>query len=111
MMGHINVENLRHLIKEDMVTGINVDLNSTPVFCEPCVKAKIDCKPSPKKSNTTYTLYGEKVVADLWGPAKVDSLGGNKYYFLFKDLASREERVYFLKTRSEAFNHYKKYEA
>ena len=110
-MGHINHEDLRRLIKDGMVTGLNVDLNSKPEFCEACIKAKSDRKPFPKKSNTTYSKYGEKVVADLWGPARVDSLGGNKYYSLFKDLASREERVYFLKTKSEALTTYKKYEA
>jgi hypothetical protein len=44
-------------------------------------------------------------------PARVVSLGGNKYYFLFKDLSSQEEKVYFLKAKSETFGDYKKYEA
>jgi hypothetical protein len=99
------------MVKEGMVTGIEVDLDSKPEFCEVCVKAKADRKPFPKKSETVYTKYGEKVVSDLWGPARVESLGGKKYYFLFKDLASREEKVYFLKAKSEAFLDYKKYEA
>ena len=39
------------------------------------------------------------------------SLGGKEYYLLFKKLFSHEERIYFLKHKSEAFEHYKKYEA
>jgi hypothetical protein len=65
----------------------------------------------PKKSDTVYKSYGDKVVADLWGPARVELLGGKKYYFLFKSLNSREEKVYLLQVKSEAFTHYKKYEA
>jgi len=110
-MGHINHEDLRRLVKDEMVTGLNLDQNSKPEFCEACTKAKSDRKPFPKKSDTTYLNYGEKVVADLWGPARVDSLGGNKYYSLFKDMSSREEKVYFLKAKSDALTIYKKYEA
>jgi hypothetical protein len=110
-LGHINHNDLRKMVKAEMVTGINVNLDSKPEFCEVCVKAKAEQKPFPKKSETAYTKYREKVVSDLWGPAKVESLGGKKYYFLFKDLSSPEEKVYFLRAKSEAFINYKKYEA
>lgn len=110
-MGHINHDSLLKMVKDGMVTGVEVDLNSKPDFCETCIKAKVDRKPFPKKSKTVYTKYGEKVVADLWGPAKVTSLGGNRHYFLFKDLSSWEEKVHFLKVKSEAYSVYKKYEA
>lgn len=45
------------------------------------------------------------------GPARVQSLGGKKYYYLFKDLHSDEGKVYVLKAKSEAFADYKKYKA
>jgi len=102
-MGHINHNNLQKLVKEGMVTGIEVDLDSKPEFCEACVKAKADRKPFSKKSETVYTKYREKVVVDLWGPARVKSLGGKKYYFLFKDLASHEGKVYFLRAKYRAW--------
>ena len=110
-MGHRNHDDLCRMVKQGMVTGIEVDLDSKPKFCKACIKAKADRKPFPKKSETVYTKYGEKVVSDLWGPARVESLGGKKYYFLFKDLCSCEEKVYFLKAKSDAFTHCKKYEA
>jgi len=110
-MGHINHDDLHKMVKEGMVTGINVDLDSKPEFCEACIKAKADQKPFPKKSGTVYSKYGEKVIADLWGPVQVELLGRKKYYYLFKDLASHEEKVYFLRVKLEAFIDYKKYEA
>jgi len=68
-MGHINHDDLCKMVKEEMLTGIDVDLDSKPEFCEACVKTKADQKPFPKKSKMVYTKYGKKVVTDLWGPA------------------------------------------
>jgi hypothetical protein len=108
-MGHINHDDLRRMVKEGMVKGVELDYNSKPEFCEACIKAKADRKPFPKESKTVYEKYGDKVVGDLWGPARVESLGGKKYYFLLQDLSSHEEKVYFERAKSEALNDYKKY--
>ena len=67
--------------------------------------------PFPKESKSEYKAYSDKVVADVWGPAPMKSIGGKEYYLLLKDLFSHEEHIYFLKHKSEVFNHYKKYEA
>jgi hypothetical protein len=99
------------MVEKGMVTGINLDLLSKPEFCEPCIKAKATRKSFPKESKTEYKAYGDKVVADVWGPAPVKSIGGKEYYLLFQDLFSHEERIYFIKQKSEVFEHYKKYEA
>ena len=110
-MGHVNHDDLRRMVEKGMVTGIDLDLSSEPGFCEICIKAKATRKPFPKDSNTEYKTYGDKVVADVWGPAPLKSIGRKEYYLLFKDLFSREERIYFLKHKSEVFDHYRKYEA
>jgi hypothetical protein len=110
-MGHVNHDDLRRMVEKGMVTGINLDMSSKSDFCQSCIKAKATRKPFPKESKSEYNAYGDKVVTDVWGPAPVKSLGGKSYYLLFVDLSSHEERVYFLKHKSEAFNDYKKYEA
>ena len=110
-MGHVNHEDLRRMVKEQMVVGINLDMTSKPDFCETCVKAKAPRKPFPKESKMEYKAYSDKVITDVWGPALVKSLGGKDYFLLFQDLYSHEERIYFLKHKSEVFEHYKKYEA
>lgn len=94
-----------------MVTRINLDLNSKPEFCEACIKAKATCKPFPKESKTEYKAYGDKVVANVWGPAAVESIARKRCYLLFQDLHSHKEKVYFLRQKSESFPDYKKYEA
>ena len=110
-MGHVNHEDLRRMVVKGMITGINLDMLSKADFCESCIKAKATRKSFPKESKSEYKTYGDKVVSDVWGPAPVKSLGGKHYYLLFKDLFSHEERIYFLKQKSEVFNHYKKFEA
>jgi hypothetical protein len=109
-MGHINHDDLCRMVKEGMVKGVKLNYNSKPKFCGACIKAKADRKPFPKESKTVYEKYGDKVVGDLWGPARVESLGGKKYYFLLQDLSSHEEKVYFKQAKSEVLNDYKKYE-
>ena len=94
-----------------MVIGIELDFDSKPEFCEACIKAKASHKPFPKKSNTTYHNYGDKVVADMWGPAPVESLGHKRYFQLYQDLSSHGEHVYFNHEKSEGFDNYKKYKA
>ena len=49
--------------------------------------------------------YGDKVSADIWGPAQVESLGGKWYYNLFQYKHSHKEKVYFM------LDYYKCYKA
>jgi hypothetical protein len=110
-MGHVNHEDLWHMVENGMVTGINLDMSLKPEFCKACIKAKVTHKPFPKESKTEYKSYGDKVVSDVWGPASVESIGGNRYYNLYQDQRSHEEVVYFMKNKLETFSDYKKYEA
>lgn len=100
------------MLKEQMATGINVDLGTTVGFCEACVQAKAARKPFPKRSdNKDAKAYGDKVVIDLWGPAEVPSLNGSLYSANYEDVATHKERVDFLKKKSGTFESYKAYKA
>jgi hypothetical protein len=110
-MGHVNFKDLQKMVKQGMVTGIDLDFDSKPDFFKACVKAKMMRKPFPKWSETKYTKYGDKVISDTWGPAPVESLGGKKYFQIYQDLSSHKECIYFNKKKSEGFDNYKKYEA
>src|SRR5271154_5921341 len=110
-MGHVNHDDLRKMVRDGMATGIKLDLDLKPEFCDACIKAKATHKSFPKKSETAYQNYGDKIVADTWGPALVESLGHKKYFQLYQDCSSHKERVYFNREKSESFDNYKKYEA
>jgi hypothetical protein len=78
-LGHIACSAIKHMVKNGMIAGLEIDLTSKEEFCEPYTKAKATCKPFPKESSSRATHFGECVHWDLWGPASTKSLGG-KYY-------------------------------
>jgi len=100
------------MVKEGTVTGIDLDMDSKPELCHRCIEAKATCIPFPKMSTSNRAKkYGDKIVADLWGPADTASIKGRKYYLAFQDVYSHETRVYFLPRKSDAFENYKFEEA
>ena len=111
-MGHNNRDDLRKMVKEEMIKGIDLDLTSTLEFCKPCIAAKATRKSFPK-ANTVENVkaHSDKVMANVWGPAEVESISRKKYYLLFQDRYSHEEYIYFMTKKSEAIKNYKRYEA
>ena len=111
-MGHINHDDLRRMVKEETITGIDLDTSSKAELCPGCIEGKAPRRPFPKLSTSSQAKkYGDKVVSDLWGPTEIESLKGKKYYILFQDEYTHEQRIYFLHKKSEAFEAYKVYEA
>jgi hypothetical protein len=114
LMGHVNHNNLRKMVHDGQVTGVELNMDLKPEFCETCIKAKALWKPFPipkHLSKDKIVAYSSKVSSDVWGPAQVKLLGGNSYSNSYLNHYSHEERVYFLKRKSETFDWYKKYEA
>ena len=70
-LGHIAPSAIKYAITKGHITGIQLDPESKPEFCEACAKAKAAWQPFPKESETCATKYGERVHWDLWGPASV----------------------------------------
>ncbi|KIK32347.1 hypothetical protein CY34DRAFT_101686, partial [Suillus luteus UH-Slu-Lm8-n1] len=77
------------MVTKGMVEGIEITSSSDNTFCETCVKAKITRQPFPDQSNSRASQYGERIHTDVWGPAKVQSLGKKRYYVTFTDDYSR----------------------
>ncbi len=112
LMGHPSEAVLITMAKSGSTLGIRVDLGTKVGFCQACVQAKAARKPFPKISlgNETAKAYGDKVVTDVWGPADTESISGHKYSNTYQDVSSREEKVYFMKKKSESYSRYLKYE-
>jgi hypothetical protein len=110
-LGHISHAAIKHAVSNGLITGIDLDSNSKPEFCEACAKAKSARQPFPKESKTRAQKYGEHVHWDLWGPATVKSLNGNSYAAARIDDATRETKLYFQQKKSETSQSYKKDEA
>jgi hypothetical protein len=55
--------------------------------------------------------YGQQIYSNVWGPCQTETPGGQKYFMSFTDDTIRETWLYLLKTKSEVFTVYKRFEA
>ena len=101
--GHISTSSLERLIKEGMVNGILINQTTSPSkSCEACIEAKQAHKPFPKEAENRSQIPGEQFMSDVWGPARVESIGKWKWYISFMDDCTRYGTVLFLKQKSDA---------
>lgn len=105
--GHITHTAIRYAVTQNLITGINLDLDSKPEFCEPCAKAKLARQPFLQESQTHATEFGEQIHWDMWGPASVKSLSGHYYAAARIDDATWENKLYFQEKKNETFDSYK----
>lgn len=87
--GHLSYPQLKTLVQDDMVDGINVRPEDFMAeLCEPCIMAKHNKAPfGHSESKTTAPL--ELIHMDVCGPMQTTSLGGSKYVATFLDDYSR----------------------
>lgn len=112
-MGHISPGIAKKLVTQGFVTGVRlVSTADAEIFCESCVYAKATRKSVPKaREGERAKRFGEEVHSDLWGPAPVQTKGGRRYYITFVDDYTRLTHLYLLRTKDEAFEAYKEFEA
>ena len=110
-LGHISYPAIKHAVSSGFITGIDLDADSKPIFCEACAKAKSARQPFPKESETRAAKFGECVHWNLWGPAAVKSLNGHLYMAARIDDTTRETKLYFQLKKSETVQSYKLDEA
>ena len=80
-------------------------------ICEGCAKGKHARESFPKGSawRAQYPLH--LIHSDICGPMQTQSLGKSSYFITFIDDYSRMCWVYFLKTKDEAFDTFKRFKA
>ena len=106
---HIGFDNLRKIIKNDLVDGIDVKITKEKYACENCYDGKnhkIPFYPNKSESNRNPISL---IHSDICGPIKPESLGGGNYFITFIDDATRFCWIYILKHKSEAFETFKKF--
>lgn len=108
--GHLNINDLYALSKNDMVRGLK--LSPPKNFeCSTCAVCKIRAKSYTSYSKVYSTDVLQLVHTDLCGPMRHTSEGGSKYFISFIDDYSRYLVIYFLKKKSDAFQVFKQYKA
>ncbi|CAM8877197.1 unnamed protein product [Rhodiola kirilowii] len=74
--------------------------------CESCRFAKHHRLSSSPRVNNGVSAPFELVHSDVWGPCPVPSVPGFRYFVTFVDDFSRMTWIYFMKNRSELFQHF-----
>lgn len=99
-LGHISERGLQELEKQGLLCGDKVEGLE---FCEHCIYGK---QTRVKFNTGIHKTKGklDYIHSYLWGPSKVPSHGGNRYFITFIDDFSRKVWIYLLKTKDEAFN-------
>ena len=102
--GHQNEVLLRETAKAQ-----NVILTGEMQPCLGCSLAKGLRKPIPSSSTTRATTKLARVYVDLCGPKSVASRGGKRYVLLVRDCYTRFTWIYFLKSKSEAVDCFRRF--
>ena len=107
--GHLNIKGLKLLSQKGIVRDLpqigSLDL------CEGCIYGKQARKSFPSGQSWRASKCLELVHVDLCGPMRTTSLGGSKYFLLFTDDYCRMSWVYFLTSKSETFENFRKVKA
>ena len=77
-------------------------------FCEHCVFGKATRVKFAKTVHETQNQL-DYIHSDLWGPSRVPSLGGARYFLTLIDDYFRKVWIYFLKNKNETFLKFKEW--
>ncbi|GJX39143.1 ribonuclease H-like domain-containing protein [Tanacetum coccineum] len=97
-LGH-PADQVLNVLKNDL----NLPKNTSVSACETCHRVKQTREPFPLSDHKSVKP-GELVHLDLWGPYKVSSREGFKYFLTIVDDYSRAVWTYLLKTKDEVFD-------
>ncbi|KAM2036667.1 hypothetical protein ACFX16_039588 [Malus domestica] len=109
-LGHLYFGGIKKLKDNDMVHGLPY-LDEYDKVCEGCQYGKQHRERFPSGQAQRAGAPLELVHVDLCGPMRIESTGGNKYFMLLVDDATRMIWVYFLRFKSEAFTCFQKFKA
>ena len=104
-LGHMGERGMQILSKQDLLCGHKT---KSLEFCEHCVFGKLHRKKFPKVVHKTKGTL-DYIHSDCWGPSKVESLKGHRYFVSMIDDYSRKTWITFMKHKSEAFNSFKEW--
>ena len=105
-MGHNNVEDIYKL--KDHAVGLQVNDHDL-ANCEICQLNKSKKLPVPKDSGIRASDVLEIVHTDILGSIQREAVDGHRYAIRFVDSFSRYQKLYFLRSRDEAFEKFEQF--
>ena len=103
-LAHQNVAQVRSFLNKN---NIEFDDNKQ-FFCEKCPLGKMHKLPFQSSSSVT-NFTGEIIHVDLCGPMQKQSLGGARYFLMFKDGYSHYRKVFFIREKTMVVDHLSEY--
>lgn len=94
-MAHQNFECIKDILKNN-----NIKFSGKANTCTECLKGKQHRLPFQRSESST-SKAGELVHADVCGPMEETSIGGSRYFLLWKDDYSNYRTIYFMSHKSE----------
>ena len=104
-LGHKNVESIRAMIKNNVVTDVKIGKNVVDQKCEVCLMGKIKRSPFPIKCVIKSSSILDLVHSDLCGPMNHVTPSGGRYFLTFIDDYSR----YIIKNKCEVYDKFRDY--
>lgn len=90
------------MIINGLISGVNPAVQRN-FFCDPCLQGKHHRHPH-KEEGSRKEEIAARVFANVCGPLSTESIGGARYFLLFKDEKSCFMNVYFLKHKSDVYD-------
>ena len=103
---HQNFRAIDDMRRGEMVRGLP-NVNFSDRLCRSCVAGKQSRSSFPSASSFRATKRLELLYGDICGPITPSTIGNRRYYFLLIDDFTRIMWVFFLREKSEAFQHFK----
>ena len=104
-LGHINLDRINRLVKDDPLRNLNV---VTLPVCESYLEGKMTKRPFSAKGERSKEPL-QLVHSDVCGPLSVQARGGYEYCVTFIDNYSRYGYVYLMHKKSETFGKFKEF--
>lgn len=108
-LGHANLKTLKDMIKKGCVNGVKLT-DTDDFFCDAYQIGKSHRQAFKQQGEKRIPKPGEFFHTDVCGPMSTESLGGARYFVLFKDDASAFRLIYFLKHKSDVIEKFKEIE-
>ena len=107
-LGHLNVQAIKTLQLNNMVSGLPKECFSKFEFCEGCLLGKMPQHPFPIRHSKCQNPL-QLVYSDICGPFPTKSITGSHYFISFVDDYTRFTVITFLKTKDQALQAFKNY--
>jgi hypothetical protein len=109
--GHLGVKNLKLLSNKNVMEGMNIDEKIEFTFYDKHTREVTSRSISKRWGIICKQVVGDSPHFNVWGPTKMPSFEGVRYFVSFIDDFSRKSLVYILKSKGKCFSKFKDFQA